>query len=106
VQKLLQGGLTREHAVEIARLNNPHLQETYDELDVSQADLVQAGLLSNPSLGGSRFANKSPVMRTQAGTTPRRGTMVQAAPSADLSRDGIDVEGPSKAWSDASVRSG
>lgn len=53
VQNLLQGGLTREHAVEIALLNNPELQETYDELDVSQADLVQAGLLSNPTLGGS-----------------------------------------------------
>ena len=53
VQKLLQGGLTREHAVEIALVNNPKLQETYDELDVSQADLVQAGLLSNPSIGGS-----------------------------------------------------
>jgi cobalt-zinc-cadmium efflux system outer membrane protein len=53
VQLLLQGGLTREHAVEIALVNNPRLQETYDELDVSQADLVQAGLLSNPSLGGS-----------------------------------------------------
>ncbi|MEO8900746.1 MAG: TolC family protein, partial [Polyangiaceae bacterium] len=53
VHELLQGGLTRERAVQIALLNNPRLQETYDELDVSQADLVQAGLLSNPSLGGS-----------------------------------------------------
>ncbi|HEY3665711.1 MAG TPA: TolC family protein, partial [Polyangiaceae bacterium] len=53
VQQLLQGGLTREHAVQIALVNNPRLQETYDELDVSQADLVEAGLLSNPTLGGS-----------------------------------------------------
>jgi outer membrane protein, heavy metal efflux system len=53
VDSLLKGGLTRDHAVEIALLNNPELQETYDELDVSQADLVQAGLLSNPTLGGS-----------------------------------------------------
>ncbi len=53
VEQLLRGGLTREHAVEIALLNNPELQETYDGLDVSQADLVQAGLLSNPTLGGS-----------------------------------------------------
>jgi hypothetical protein len=34
------------------------------------------------------------------------GTMALAAASADLTRDGIDVEGPSQAWSDASVRSG
>ena len=53
VGKLLEGGLTRDRAVQIALLNNPQLQETYDDLDVSQADLVQAGLLSNPTLGGS-----------------------------------------------------
>src|SRR5450432_4727707 len=53
VKKLLEGGLTRDRAVEIALVNNPKLQETYDELDISQADLVQAGLLSNPTLGGS-----------------------------------------------------
>jgi FtsP/CotA-like multicopper oxidase with cupredoxin domain len=34
------------------------------------------------------------------------GTMALAAASADLTRDGIDIEGPSQAWSDASVRSG
>jgi len=53
VSALLKGGLNRERAVQIALINNPHLQETYDELDVSQADLVQAGLLSNPTLSGS-----------------------------------------------------
>jgi cobalt-zinc-cadmium efflux system outer membrane protein len=53
VSQLLAGGLTRQRAVEIALVNNPKLQETYDQLDVSQADLVQAGLLSNPSIGGS-----------------------------------------------------
>jgi len=53
VSRLLKGGLNRERAVQIALINNPHLQETYDELDVSQADLVQAGLLSNPTLSGS-----------------------------------------------------
>ncbi len=34
------------------------------------------------------------------------GTLAEAAPSADLARDGIDVTAPSKAWVDASVRSG
>ena len=53
VQKLLESGLTRNAAVEVALLNNPELQTIYDELDVSQADLVQAGLLANPTLGGS-----------------------------------------------------
>lgn len=50
---LLKEDLTSERAVEVALLNNPSLQATYEELGVSQADMVQAGLLSNPSLGGS-----------------------------------------------------
>ncbi|MEI9951747.1 MAG: copper oxidase [Pseudomonadota bacterium] len=33
-------------------------------------------------------------------------TVAQAAPSAELARDGIDVSSPSKAWADSSVRSG
>jgi cobalt-zinc-cadmium efflux system outer membrane protein len=53
VSKLLAGGLTRERAISIALINSPRLQQTYERLDVSQADLVQAGLLSNPTLGGS-----------------------------------------------------
>jgi cobalt-zinc-cadmium efflux system outer membrane protein len=53
VTERLRGGLTREAAVEIALCNNPGLQATYEELGVSQADMVQAGLLRNPSLGGS-----------------------------------------------------
>jgi len=53
VNELLKGGLTRERAVSIALINSPHLQEIYESLDISQADLVQAGLLSNPTLAGS-----------------------------------------------------
>ena len=51
-KKLLDGGLTRAGAVEIALLNNPQLQSTYEQLGVSQADMVQAGLLANPTLAG------------------------------------------------------
>jgi cobalt-zinc-cadmium efflux system outer membrane protein len=50
---LLKEDLTSDHAVEVALLNNPALQATYEDLGVSQADLVQAGLLSNPTLDGS-----------------------------------------------------
>lgn len=53
VDALLRNGVTRDRAVEIALVNNPSLQATYEELGVSQADMVQAGLLSNPTLGGS-----------------------------------------------------
>ncbi|WP_223632314.1 TolC family protein [Corallococcus sp. EGB] len=50
---LLAGDLTSDRAVEVALLNNPALQGTYEELGVSQADMVQAGLLTNPSFDGS-----------------------------------------------------
>ena len=51
VGELVGRGLTQTAAIDIALLNNPHLQETYEELGVSQADMVQAGLLRNPSIG-------------------------------------------------------
>lgn len=50
---LMEGDLTSDRAVEVALLNNPSLQSTYEDLGVSQADMVQAGLLSNPTLSGS-----------------------------------------------------
>ncbi|WP_255442462.1 MULTISPECIES: TolC family protein [Corallococcus] len=50
---LLGSDLTSDRAVEVALLNNPSLQGTYEELGVSQADMVQAGLLTNPSFSGS-----------------------------------------------------
>jgi cobalt-zinc-cadmium efflux system outer membrane protein len=51
VGQLTSQGLTRARAVEIALVNNPDLQATYEELGVSQADMVQAGLLRNPTFG-------------------------------------------------------
>ena len=50
---LLAKDLSSDSAVEIALLNNPALQATYEDLGVSQADMVQAGLLTNPTLSGS-----------------------------------------------------
>jgi outer membrane protein, heavy metal efflux system len=51
VRQVTSDGLTRSRAVAIALVNNPELQATYEELGISQADMVQAGLLRNPSLG-------------------------------------------------------
>lgn len=45
---LLKNKLTVDDAVQIALLNNRELQAVYSDLGVAQADLVQAGLLSNP----------------------------------------------------------
>ncbi len=51
---LLQVPLNVDAAVQVALLNNRLLQAEYEELGVAQADLVQAGLLRNPSFGWSR----------------------------------------------------
>jgi cobalt-zinc-cadmium efflux system outer membrane protein len=51
VRRVAAEGLTRKRAVEIALVNNPGLQATYEELGVAQADMVQAGLLRNPAFG-------------------------------------------------------
>ena len=48
VREMLQGTLTVDQAVQIALLNNRALQATYEDLMLAQADLVSAGLLSNP----------------------------------------------------------
>lgn len=53
VAELLRGGLTHSAVVRLALVNNPGLQARYEALGVSQAELVEAGLLRNPSLGAS-----------------------------------------------------
>ena len=51
VDGLLADGLSREEAVRIALINNRLLQSTFEELGISKSDLVQARLLSNPTVG-------------------------------------------------------
>jgi cobalt-zinc-cadmium efflux system outer membrane protein len=52
VTMLLKEDLTVERAVQVALINNPSLQATFEGLGVSQADLAQAGLPENPELAG------------------------------------------------------
>jgi len=61
VSSLLRRPLTAERAVQIALLNNRDLQARFEELGIAQANLVEAGLLTNPSFGLSvRFPDRSP----------------------------------------------
>ena len=61
VQTSLGRELTAESAVQIALLNNRDLQARFEEIGISQADLIEAGLLSNPSFAASfRFPNRPP----------------------------------------------
>ncbi len=60
IEALLESKLTPEAAVQIALLNNPNLQAIYEELGITQADVVEAGLLENPVVfGQARWPNKS-----------------------------------------------
>jgi outer membrane protein, heavy metal efflux system len=61
VRDLVMGTLTPDGAVEVALLRNQGLVATYEQLGIAQADLVQAGLLRNPSLGARvRFPTSGP----------------------------------------------
>ena len=53
LESLAKNKLTVDDAVQIALLNNRELQAVYADLGVAQADLVQAGLMSNPIFDGA-----------------------------------------------------
>lgn len=50
---LLDGKLTVNQAVQVALLKNPQLQSRFEELGITQAELVEAGVLSNPVFEGA-----------------------------------------------------
>lgn len=56
VDRLLRRELTASTAVAIALLENGELRARLEEVSISQADLVQAGLLTNPSFSLGRTA--------------------------------------------------
>ena len=61
INDLLDQELSVDGAVQIALLNNQHLQAVYEDLGVTQAEVVEAGLLENPVFfGQTRFPDKSP----------------------------------------------
>lgn len=49
VTRALADGLTIDEAVSVALLNNPSFQAAFNEIGVSRAELVQSGLLTNPT---------------------------------------------------------
>jgi len=58
--------LDPEDAVEVALLRNQGLVAQYEQLGIAQADLVQAGLLTNPSFGARvRFPSGSGSIDTE-----------------------------------------
>jgi cobalt-zinc-cadmium efflux system outer membrane protein len=62
VQSLARETLTAERAVQIALLNNRGLLATFEEIGIARADLVEAGLLKNPSFEARvRFPDREPT---------------------------------------------
>jgi len=56
LQALLADGLSVHEATSIALLNNKHLQSLFQEIGMARADVVQSGLLTNPTFSfGVRF---------------------------------------------------
>ena len=51
IQELLAGGLTADKAAQIALLNNRKLQAALYAIGMARADVVQSGLLTNPTVG-------------------------------------------------------
>ena len=61
VQAILRRELTAGRAVQVALLNNRELQARFEEIGIAQADLIQAGLVTNPNFAASfRFPNRAP----------------------------------------------
>ncbi|MEE3622685.1 TolC family protein [Nitrospirillum sp. BR 11752] len=81
VATLLEKPLTADGAVQVALLNNPGLQATYEDLGVAQADLVQAGLLRNPLLS---LASEFPLKGQNSGAEPPKLTFSVVANFLDL----------------------
>ena len=62
VQTLLSRPLTANSAVQIALLNNRDLQARFEEIGISYADYIQAGLPRNPStIGHIDFSRQGPA---------------------------------------------
>lgn len=49
IQCAVSSELTADAAIQIALLNNPKIQAIFEEIGIARADLVEAGLLSNPT---------------------------------------------------------
>ncbi|HSX86455.1 MAG TPA: TolC family protein [Pseudomonas sp.] len=61
VAELLAQPLTADAAVQVALLNNPGLQASFDELGISEAERVQAGRIPNPGFSFGRLEKGSEV---------------------------------------------
>lgn len=64
IKAMLKDELTLDEAVQIALLNNRHLRAKLEDLGISQAEMVQAGLLQNPVFSVERLKSDVGVARS------------------------------------------
>jgi len=68
VEGLTQDGISADEAVQISLLNNPTLQALFMDVGMARADVVQAGLFSNPFVGVSaRFPDGGGLANIEVG---------------------------------------
>jgi outer membrane protein, heavy metal efflux system len=61
IHALIHRNMTADSAVQLALLNNRELQATFEEIGIANADLIEAGLLKNPTFAASaRFPDRPP----------------------------------------------
>ncbi len=75
IEMTLHEPLTVEGAVKIAILNNPSVEAAMDSLGISQADLLQAGLLHNPKVSGFVRESKGADSKTNTEFEVRQDVM-------------------------------
>lgn len=91
VAELLSGGLTAQESVQISLLNNGELQALLYEIGVRRADAVQAGLLSNPSLGALvRFPLGGGSTTTEVGLVQNVIELWQISPRKRLAQSRLE----------------
>jgi len=61
IHALVHRPLTADSAVQVALLNNRELQATFEDIGIAHADLIEAGLLKNPTFAiSARFPDRPP----------------------------------------------
>jgi outer membrane protein, heavy metal efflux system len=99
VDILLRDGLSRKEAIQTALLNNRMLQASFENIGVAEANLVQAGLLTNPVLD---FFFAFPITSANSGggllallsdlwTIPARKRVFEKQAQATIRQVGVTV---------------
>ncbi len=93
VAALLREPLTAETAVDVALLRNKELQASYEDVGIAQADLAQAGLLKNPTVGGAlRFPlDPGAVLGGELSLTQSLLELLTLGPRKDSARASLEA---------------